>query len=357
MNDCGTICCGLASVVAFVPIFVVMERRAPGLGLLLLAAGVLVAPLALWDQLDGTVFEPLGVRLALWTAALGHDLVAAFLPRWPVPARLMIGALLFGGWMGAGMGLFLAMYRARRAVTGLFLGATYAFFGMALLRQGPSPVAFSPGGLDWPAFEVPMRPRPLVPLRPSTRAVSAGKVRLLTLPPYGTERVGGRTVTLGDCTIVARDTVFAGEPVTAGLWRAVLGEDPPGCDRCAPTEPVRGVSWYGALDFANRASAAWGLVPPYEIDGKKVTWKLSANGLRLPTEAEWELATGGETADQEWVWDAAGERSCGDDPAYATAQKDRVVVSKAVARVTRRPQGGRAASSPTDGQAGLRLVR
>ena len=33
-----------------------------------------------------------------------------------------------------------------------------------------------------------------------------------------------------------------------------------------------------------------GLTPVYTIDGQNVTWDRSANGYRLPTEAEWEYA-------------------------------------------------------------------
>lgn len=33
-----------------------------------------------------------------------------------------------------------------------------------------------------------------------------------------------------------------------------------------------------------------GLIPAYAIDGQNVSWERSANGYRLPTEAEWEYA-------------------------------------------------------------------
>jgi formylglycine-generating enzyme required for sulfatase activity/flavodoxin len=54
--------------------------------------------------------------------------------------------------------------------------------------------------------------------------------------------------------------------------------------------PAESLSWLEAIAFANAKSLEAGLTPAYTRSDSGVTWDRSANGYRLPTEAEWEYA-------------------------------------------------------------------
>ncbi|MFK0255243.1 formylglycine-generating enzyme family protein [Streptomyces sp. NPDC090445] len=88
-------------------------------------------------------------------------------------------------------------------------------------------------------------------------------------------------------------------PVTQALYARVTGERPSTArgDRL----PVEGVSWWDAARFCNALSAQEGLTPVYRFhdgatdgdgdgDGGGLDRDRSADGYRLPTEAEWEHA-------------------------------------------------------------------
>ena len=131
--------------------------------------------------------------------------------------------------------------------------------------------------------------------------VEAGTFKMGTLSTSGSDNRGA----IRHQVELTRSFLLGATEVSQGLYEEVMGDNPSaewdgkrtGVYLRGDDLPVHSLTWFQAIEFCNRLSAAEGLQPVYVVEGDDVRWGLEADGYRLPTEAEWEYAASAGTTD------------------------------------------------------------
>lgn len=100
----------------------------------------------------------------------------------------------------------------------------------------------------------------------------------------------------------SRDIYMTRFPITQLQYWSLTDQEPSHFQ--GALRPVESISWFDAIEACNLYSLVMGYTPAYHVGKEGVQWDKSANGYRLPTEAEWESAA---RADQEFYFSGSDD--------------------------------------------------